>query len=131
MRKSIVMILGLLVLSLALSAASPAPVQPAEKPAAETATYSVPGLDQEALVKSLSKSLAEKPGIVGAQADKVKGTFAVTFETAKIDAEQILKALVAVAPEVKLQGVAPAATTAAAKHDCGKCPSRSSCGSHK
>jgi len=130
MRKVLVVVFALSVLTLALAAATPAPVEPA-KPATEVATYTVPGLDQEALLKSLSKSLAEKPGIVGAQADKVQGTFAVTFETAKTDPDQILKALATAAPDTKLQGVAPAGDQSTAKHDCGKCPSRSSCGAKK
>lgn len=129
MRKALVLVFALSVLTLALSAETPAPVQPT-KPATEVATYTVPGLDQDVTLKSLSKSLAEKPGILGAQADKAKGTFAVTFETAKTDADQILKALATVAPDAKLQGVAPAGEKAA-KHDCGKCPSRSSCGAKK
>lgn len=129
MRKVLALVVTLSALTLALGAATPAPVEPT-KPATEVATYAVPGLDQEATLKSLSKSLAEKPGILGAQADKATGTFAVTFETAKTDPDQILKALVTVAPDAKLQGVAPAGEKVA-KHDCGKCPSRSSCGAKK
>jgi len=131
MRKLALFGFALSLLSLALFAATPTPVEPPAKPATEIAIYTVPGLDQEVLLKSLSKSLADKPGVMSAQADKAKGTFAVTFETAKINPDQILKALASVAPETKLQGVAPAGEQAAATHDCGKCPHHASCGAKK
>lgn len=130
MRKAAVLTLVLMLSALAVVAETPAPAK-AETPAAETATYTVPGLDQEATLKSLSKSLKDLSGIVSARADAEGGTFAVTFEPGKTNPDEILKAVNTVAPEAKLKGVGSADPKAAAKHDCGKCPSKSSCGSKK
>jgi len=104
---------------------------PAAKPAVaqETAVFAVPGLDQVATVKALSKALAEKTGIVDAKVDKEKSQYAVTFETAKTNPDEILKALAPVAPAAKLEKVVPAEGKTAAKPDCSQCPSRSGCGS--
>ncbi|HOT00590.1 MAG TPA: heavy-metal-associated domain-containing protein [Acidobacteriota bacterium] len=110
--------------------AADAPTTPAAKPAVaqETAVFAVPGLDQVATVKALSKALAEKTGIVAAKVDKEKGQYAVTFETARTNPDEILKALAPVAPTAKLEKVVPAEGKTAAKPDCSQCPSRSGCG---
>ena len=109
----------------------PAPAADAKSPVQETAVYSVPDLAKGTLVKDLSKAIAAKPGIVSAQAEAGKNQFMVTFENGKTNPDEILKTLRSVSPETKFEKVAPADPKAASKHDCGKCPSKSKCGSHK
>lgn len=97
----------------------------------ETAVFRVPGLEKGTLIKDLSKTLAEKPGIVSAQADKEKGLFKVTFDMAKTNPKEILKSLSSVTDQIKLDSVVAADSAAPAKKDCGKCPLASSCGGEK
>lgn len=106
------------------------PAAPKKEAPPETASYTVPNLNEGALFKDLSKALAETPGILSSAADKEKSLFKVTFEPGKTNPQDILKALSSVSKEVKLEGVAPA-DPKAAKHDCGKCPAAKSCGSKK
>jgi copper chaperone CopZ len=119
--------------ALTLIAAETPPAAPADTKAAvqETAIYSVPDLAKGTLVKDLSKAVATKPGIVSAQADPEKSQFMVTFEPGKTNPQEILKAVSAVAPNAKFEKVGPADPKAAAKKDCGKCPSKSTCGAKK
>lgn len=119
--------------TLTLVAAENPPAAPAATKAAaqETAIYSVPDLAKGTLVKDLSKAVAGKPGVVSAQADTEKGQFMVTFEAGKTNPDEILKAVSAVAPKAKFEKAGPADPKSAAKHDCGKCPSKSTCGAKK
>ena len=96
----------------------------------ETAVFAIPGLKDEALVKSLSSALAKESGIMAAKADAENGKFMVTFEPGKTNPETLGKALAKVSPEAKFEKV-QGADPAAAKHDCSKCPSKSTCGKHK
>lgn len=96
----------------------------------EVAVFAVPGLTDAALVKSLSASLAKEAGVVSAKADAESGRFLVTFEPGKTTPETLGKALVKVSPDAKFEKVQPA-DPAAAKHDCGKCPGKASCGAKK
>jgi hypothetical protein len=100
-----------------------------EAPVAQTAVFAVPDLGDEA-VKKLTTALAKTAGIVSAKAEADKGRFLVTFETAKTDAETLTALVTNVAPDAKLETV-EAADAKAAGPDCGKCPSRSSCGKAK
>ena len=105
-----------------------APKEAAKGP--EVAVFAVPGLTDAALVKSLSASLAKETGVVAAKADAAAGKFMVTFEPGKTTPEALGKALATVSSEAKFEKV-QAADTTAAKHDCGKCPSKASCASKK
>jgi hypothetical protein len=96
----------------------------------ETAVFAIPGLKDEALVKNLNSALAKEGGIMAAKADAEHGKFMVTFEPGKTNPETLGKALAKVSPEAKFEKV-QAADPAAAKHDCSKCPSKSTCGKHK
>jgi hypothetical protein len=105
-----------------------APKEAAKGP--EVAVFAVPGLTDAALVKSLSASLAKEAGVLSAKADAEGGKFLVTFEPGKTTPEALGKALATVSPQAKFEKVQPA-DPAAAKHDCGKCPSKASCGAKK
>ena len=94
---------------------------------AETAVFAVPGLKDEAVVKSLTAALAKEPGVVSAKADAVTGKFIVTFEPGKTALPSLEKAMAKVAPASKLEKVGAADAKDATKHDCGKCPSKSTC----
>jgi hypothetical protein len=96
----------------------------------ETAVFAIPGLKDEALVKNLNLALAKEAGVKAAKADAEGGKFMVTFEPGKTNPETLGKALATVSPEAKFEKV-HAADPAAAKHDCSKCPSKSTCGKHK
>ncbi|HOX46749.1 MAG TPA: hypothetical protein PK668_24340 [Myxococcota bacterium] len=108
---------------------APAKVESAPAPAAETATFAVPGLNAE-LVTKLTQALADKPGVVSAKADEAGGTYAVSFTPGQTSPDALLKALQAVKADCSLKGVAPAAGDdgAAPKHDCGGCPYHDTCG---
>lgn len=108
--------------------AVPVKTDPAKGPA--TATFAVPNLADAATVKGLNGALAKEAGVLSAKADAAGGKFLVTFDPAKTTAEALGKALATVAPEAKFENV-QAADASAAKHDCSKCPSKSSCGKHK
>jgi hypothetical protein len=132
--KTTIAILALTALcAVSLLAAENPPAPPADPKAGaqETAIYSVPDLAKGTLVKDLSKAVAAKPGVVSAQADTEKGQFMVTFEPGKTNPQEILKAVSGVAPKAKFEKAGPADPKAAAKHDCGKCPSKSTCGAKK
>jgi len=96
----------------------------------ETAVFAIPGLKDEALVKNLTSALSKEAGIMAAKADAENGKFMVTFEPGKTNPETLGKALAKVSPEAKFEKV-QGADPAAAKHDCSKCPSKSTCGKHK
>jgi len=96
----------------------------------ETAVFAIPGLKDEALVKNLNSALAKEVGIMAAKTDAENGKFMVTFEPGKTNPDTLGKALAKVSPEAKFEKV-QAADPAAAKHDCSKCPSKSTCGKHK
>jgi hypothetical protein len=96
----------------------------------EIAIFAVPGLKDEALVKNLTSALAKDDGVVAAKADAEAGKFMVTFEPAKTTPEALTKTVVSISPESKFEKVQPA-DPAAAKHDCGKCPSKNKCGKAK
>ena len=118
----------------ALSAfAGDAVTAPATKEAAkgpETAVFAVSNLKDAATVKSLNGALAKEVGVLSAKADVEGGKFLVTFESGKTTPEALGKVLATVAPETKFETV-QAADASAAKHDCSKCPSKSTCGKHK
>jgi hypothetical protein len=124
-------LIALCALSLVAAENPPAPAADAKAAVQETAVYSVPDLGKGSLVKDLSKAIAVKPGVVSAQADAAKNQFMVTFENGKTNPEEILKTLRGVSPETKFEKVAPVDPKATAKHDCGKCPSKSKCNSNK
>jgi hypothetical protein len=96
----------------------------------ETAVFAIPGLKDEALVKNLNSALAKEAGIMAAKADAENGKFMVTFEPGKTNPETLGKVLAVVSPDAKFEKV-HAADPAAAKRDCSKCPSKSTCGKHK
>lgn len=107
------------------------PVLAAEKPAEapkgpETAVFEVAGLKDEALVKKLTMALAGEAGVLTAKADAEAGRFLVTFEPGKTNPEALTKALEKAEAGAKFEKVQPA-DPKAAKHDCGKCPSKSKC----
>ncbi len=113
-----------------LARAEDAPKQDeAPVPAAKTAVFAVPDLGEES-VKKLTAALAKAEGLLTAKADAEKGRFLVTFDTAKTDADAIAAVVTKVAPDAKLETV-EVADAKAAGPDCGKCPSRSSCGKAK
>jgi hypothetical protein len=109
---------------------APAKVEPAPAPAAEAATFAVPGLNAE-LVTKLTQALADKPGVVSAKADEVGGTYAVSFTPGQTNPDALLKALQVVKADASLKGVS-AATGAdpgvAPEHNCGGCPYHDTCG---
>ena len=128
----VVALMGLTCFAIAAADAPPVAGETAKAaPAQETAVYAVPGIEKGTTIKDLSKAIGEKPGIVSAQADKEKGVFKVTFDKSKTNPQEILKALTAVTADIKLDSVSPADPKAASKHDCGKCPSKKSCGKSK
>ncbi len=96
----------------------------------ETAVFAVSGLKDEALVKNLNAALAKEAGVVAAKADAEGGKFMVTFEPGKTNPETLGKAIAKVSPNAKFEKV-QGADPAAAKHDCGKCPSKAACGKAK
>ena len=111
-----------------LAAEKPATAQAGgTKGGAETAVFSVPGLKDEAVVKSLTAALAKEPGVVSAKADAAAGKFLVTFEPGKTGKAALEQAVIKVVPASKLETVGPADAKDAAKHDCGKCPSKATC----
>jgi hypothetical protein len=121
-----------LALVLALGAFPLAAEKPATAPAdaakgAETAVFSVPGLKDEAVVKSLTVALAKEPGVMSAKADAAAGKFLVTFEPGKTGKASLEQAMAKVVPAAKLEKIGPADAKDAAKHDCGKCPSKATC----
>lgn len=128
---AILALAALCAMSLAAAENPPAAAADPKAVAQETAVYSVPDLAKGTLVKDLSKAVATKPGVVSAQADIAKNQFMVTFEPAKTNPQEILKSVSGVAPTAKFEKAAPADPKATAKKDCGKCPSKSTCGSKK
>lgn len=118
-----------LLLSFAAAFAEDAPKKE-EAPVLQTAVFELPNAGDEAVVKQLTKALAKQEGLVAAKADAEAGRFLVTFETEKTNAEALLAIVTEVAPDAKLESV-KAAETKAPAHDCGKCPSRSTCGKAK
>lgn len=113
-----------LVLALLLAFAGVLAAADAKGP--ETAVFQVPNLKDSDVVKKLTKVLADEAGVLSAKADAEAGQFLVTFEPGKIGSEELAKVLAKVAPEAKLDKVQPA-DPKAAKHDCGKCPSKAKC----
>lgn len=113
---------------LALAIALPAL---AEDKAPEVATFAVPNLGDEAVVKDLTVALAKVKGVVAAKADAAAGKFLVTFTPGRTDADKLAKAVAKVSPEAKLEGVAPADGKAADHSACGACPSKATCGKKK
>lgn len=128
LKKLVAAALVLVALGVFAGDAATAPKEAAKGP--EVAVFAVPGLTDAALVKSLSASLAKEAGVVAAKADAEGGKFLVTFEPGKTTPEALGKALATVSPQAKFEKVQPA-DAAAAKHDCGKCPSKASCGAKK
>lgn len=126
MRRKFVLAMTCVVAFAALARAEDAPKKE-EVAAARTAVFAVPDLGDDS-VKRLTAALAKTEGIVSAKAESDKGRFLVTFETAKTDAEALTALVTNVAPDAKLEAVEDAK---AAGPDCGKCPSRSSCGKAK
>lgn len=121
-----------LALVLALSmfplAAEKAATAPAAGPkGAETAVFAVPGLKDEAVVKSLTLALAKEPGVISAKADAAAGKFLVTFEPGKSGKASLEQAVAKVVPAARLEKIGPADAKDAAKADCGKCPSKATC----
>ncbi|HPR62782.1 MAG TPA: cation transporter [Thermoanaerobaculia bacterium] len=98
--------------------------------APETAVFQVQNLKDEAVVKKLTQSLATIEGVVSAKADAENSQFLVTFEPAKTNPEALTQALTKIDPQTKLEKVQPADANAA-KHDCGKCPSKDKCATDK
>ena len=129
-KKALAAVLVLAAVSVFAGDAVTAPATKEAAKAQEVAIFSVPGLTDAALVKNLSASLAKETGVVAAKADAAAGKFMVTFEPGKTSPEALGKALATVSSEAKFEKV-QAADTTAAKHDCGKCPSKASCGSKK
>lgn len=124
MRKLTVATLSLLLLlSAAVALAEDAPAKKAE-PAAQTAVFAVPHLEDAAVVKDLAASLAKEKGVMAAKAEG--GKFLVTFESAATCPTHLTAAVTKVAPEAKLETV-QAADVKAAHGDCGKCPSKATC----
>ena len=101
------------------------------KACCETAVYVIPGLTDQAVVKSLTTELGKQTGVVSAKADAEAGKFLVTFESAKLSSDDLTKAVAKISPESKFEKVQPAAQDATAKHDCSKCPSKGSCAKAK
>lgn len=122
-----------LVLALVLTLATfPLAAEKAAAPAAgakgaETAVFAVPGLKDEAVVKSLTLALAKEPGVMSAKADAAAGKFLVTFEPGKTGKASLEQAMAKVVPAAKLERIGPADAKDAAKPDCGKCPSKATC----
>jgi len=130
LKKAVAAILVLAAVSAFAGDAVTAPAVKESPKGPEVAIFTVPGLTDAALVKSLSASLAKETGVVAAKADAAAGKFMVTFEPGKTTPEALGKALATVSSEAKFEKV-QAADTTAAKHDCGKCPSKASCASKK
>jgi copper chaperone CopZ len=119
-----------LVLAAALALAVALPAL-AEDKAPEVATFAVPNLGDEAVVKDLTGALAKVKGVVAAKADAPAGKFLVTFTPGKTNPDKLAKAVAKVSPEAKLEGVAPADGKAADHSACGACPSKATCGKKK
>jgi hypothetical protein len=100
-------------------------------PATQVAVFAVPNLSDAAVVKDLNMALAKEKGILAAKAETETGKFLVTFETAQNSPEALTQVVTKVAPQAKLDGVRAADAKPAAHGDCGKCPSKSSCGKAK
>ena len=125
--KNLTLVLVIVVAALPALAGTEAPEQ-AKGP--EVATFAVPGVKDQAVVKGLTAALAKEAGVLAAKADGEAGTFMITFEPAKTNPEALTKVVVEVVPDAKLEKVQPA-DPKAAEHDCGKCPSKSSCNKSK
>jgi hypothetical protein len=117
----------LLIAAVALTAALPALAE--EKPA-ETAVYTVPHLDDAAVVKDLAGALARIKGVVAAKADSTGAKFLVTFSPDQTAPEALTAAVTKVSPEAKFEGV-QAADGKVDNSACGKCPSKATCGAKK
>ena len=115
-----------LLLAAAVAFAEDAPKKD-EAPVAQIAVFKVPNVGDEAVVKDLTKALAKQEGLLAAKADAEAGTFLITFETAKTNADALTAIVTKVSPESKLDAVR-AADASAAGHDCGKCPAKDTCG---
>ena len=101
-----------------------------QKPAPETtalqdAVFSIPSLTEES-AKSITLALAEIEGITATKPDLENKKFSVTFDTQKLTKEKLEEAVKKSAADATLESVNPASSQAA-KHDCGKCPSRKTC----
>lgn len=121
-------LIAVLVAALTLAIVLPAL---AEDKAPETATFAVPNLNDDAVVKNLTDGLAKVKGVVAAKADAAAGKFLVTFNPGKTNPEKLTAAITKLAPEAKFEGVAAADGKAADHSACGKCPNKSSCGGKK
>ncbi len=97
------------------------------KACCETAVYTVPGMADQAVVKDLVTALGKQTGVLSAKPEAETGKLLVTYETAKINRDDLTKAVVALSPDSKFEKVQPAAADATAKHDCSKCPGKGSC----
>jgi len=128
MRKRFLLV-PVLLLSFAVAVAEDAAPQE-ETPALQTAVFAVPTVGDEAVVKKLTAALAKQEGLVSAKAEIEAKQFLVTFETGKTDGEALAAIVTEVVPDAKLETVKTAEPKAAA-HDCGKCPSKSTCGKAK
>jgi hypothetical protein len=93
----------------------------------QTAVFRVPGLTEE-LARGIVKALAEEPGILAAKPSVKDTTLSVTFDAKKTNAENLHKAVTAVAADATLQKVG-AAPPPMAHGPCGGCPSRKGCAS--
>jgi copper chaperone CopZ len=121
---SVAILAGLVALpSLAAEESKPAPA-PEQTALQKVAVYAVPELDQ-AKAKELVKQLSTVAGVVSAKADLEKSQLLVTFKPEETSTEKLTAALVAAAPQAKLQEVLAADGKAA--HDCGKCPMNPTC----
>ena len=100
-----------------------AAVEPA--PAAEVATFAVPGLDDE-IGKQLALAVGEEAGVVSAKPIVDKGQFQVTFTPGQSNPDGLLARIQTVSSAATLEGVA-VAEGGAAKTGCGGCPSKSKC----
>ncbi|MBZ0266748.1 hypothetical protein K8I85_01205 [bacterium] len=123
------LLVPVLLLSLSNVHAFAADTPKEEVPALQTAVFQVPDVAEEGVVQALTKALAKEEGLVSAKAEAEAGRFLVTFETARTNTDALAAAIVTVSPEAKLEMVKAAEAKAA--HDCGKCPSKSTCGKAK
>lgn len=125
--RNLVLALVLALATFPLSAEKAATEQAAGAKGAETAVFAVPGLKDDAVVKSLTLALAKEPGVMSAKADAAAGKFLVTFEPGKTGKASLEQAMTRVVPAARLEKIGPADAKDAAKTDCGKCPSKATC----
>lgn len=98
----------------------------ADMKAPQVVQYKMPELTKEGAME-LSKILAEDKGIIGAKPDFEKKTFKIYFFPEKTKLETIKDVVTKNAPKAEFEKVG-VADPEQLKHDCSKCPHKTTCG---